>query len=373
MASPKQPEVVKQEVTQTNLPKYAEPYVTDVMQRAQGLVGQEYQPYSGQRVAGLTPEQQAVNQNILAQQTPGAITGAQQIAATAGLGALMTPGYTAGTFSSQNAGAGSASAGKAGYVDGINSQLTQQYMSPYIQNVIDAEKREALLNAKKTQLAGDLGAARQGTYGGTRQLLANMERERALGQLLGDIQTKGLQSAFDRAYAQFNTEQGLKQGVNLANLDANTRAQIANAQYATQVAIANQQANLEAQKLAEQSRQFGASQGLAGLQLAKESAQTLGNLGQVEANSGLAILNQQQQAAAQEQQVQQQILSQQYQDYLKQQALPWEELQMYSNITRGNTVAPGQTSTVYGQAPSTLSQVAGAGLGALSTAKLLGV
>ena len=45
----------------------------------------------------------------------------------------------------------------------------QQYMSPYIQNVVDVQKREAIRGAQQAQLAQDLGAARQGTYGGDRK------------------------------------------------------------------------------------------------------------------------------------------------------------------------------------------------------------
>jgi hypothetical protein len=59
--------------------------------------------------------------------------------------------------------------------------------------------REAIRDAQKTQLGANLGAARQGTYGGARQLLAQTERERALGQQLGNIQTRGLQSAYEAA------------------------------------------------------------------------------------------------------------------------------------------------------------------------------
>ena len=77
------------------------------------------------------------------------------------------------------------------------------------------------------------------------------------------------------------------------------------------------------------------------------------------------MLNQQAAAAKQQQDIDQAILSQQYNDFLKEQAYPMEMLQQYSNMVRGTT------STVYGQAPSALANVAGVGLGALSTAKLL--
>ena len=41
-------------VTQTNLPAYAEPYVTDIMERAQAQSYRPYTPYEGQRIAGFS-------------------------------------------------------------------------------------------------------------------------------------------------------------------------------------------------------------------------------------------------------------------------------------------------------------------------------
>ena len=40
-------QVQKQEVTTTNLPKYLEPYVTDIASRAQAESNREYTPYEG--------------------------------------------------------------------------------------------------------------------------------------------------------------------------------------------------------------------------------------------------------------------------------------------------------------------------------------
>lgn len=393
MGGSSQPQKVTQEVTQTNLPKYAEPYVMTGLQSAQGLIGPDpitgqnnlgkWTPYTqeymdglnqGQtlapRVAGLTGDQQGVVNNILSKTTPEGLIAGQQLAGTAGLGALMTSGYNPSAFTSQTAGAGTAGTRDAPILNGINSDIVQQYMSPYAQNVIDVEKREAIRDAQKKNLLNNLATARQGAYGGARNLLAQTERERALGYLLGDIQSKGLQSAYDKALGQFNTEQGLKNQTNIANMDAYTRAQIASAQNATQAAIANQEADLKAQQMAEQSKQFGATQGLKGLELAAQSAQTMGNIGQMQGTTDVALLKQQMDAAGLQQQIDQQALNQQYNDFLKAQALPWEQLQQYSNIVRGNTIAPGSTSTTYGQAPSALAQTVG-GLGTLATAAMM--
>ena len=81
----------------------------------------------------------------------------------------------------------------------LSPEQTQNYMSPYAQNVIDVNKAEALRDAQKGLVAGNLGAARQGTYGGARQLLAQTEQDRNLQTKLGQIQSMGLQNAFEAA------------------------------------------------------------------------------------------------------------------------------------------------------------------------------
>jgi hypothetical protein len=67
----------------------------------------------------------------------------------------------------------------------FTGETAQKYMSPYMQQVVEVQKQRAIEDAQKTQLAQNLGAARQGTYGGARQLLAATEREKALGEQLG--------------------------------------------------------------------------------------------------------------------------------------------------------------------------------------------
>ena len=75
----------------SNLPAYAQPYYTDLLNRAQANLSTPYQPYqdaSGnpiQRIAGFTPQQQQVQQNILNQQTPGQFGAASNLSAAAGL------------------------------------------------------------------------------------------------------------------------------------------------------------------------------------------------------------------------------------------------------------------------------------------------
>lgn len=358
---------------QTNLPSYAQPYFTGIMQKAQALSNTGYQPYGQERLAGFTPQQQQVQQNILNQQTPGQFGTASGLTTAAGLGSLAAGQYNPASFQAQQVNAQPLNYFQmSGPGSFTQPGATQQYISPYTQAALEPQMREAVTSAKRGQLAQDLGAARQGTYGGSRQLLASMERERNLGQQLGDIQARGMQTAYEQAQQQFNTEQNARQQAQQQNLQAALGVQSLGAQQGLAAQQANQQYGMQAQQLAEQSRQFGAQQGLAGLAQAGQMGQTLSNIGTAQSQSDLARLNQQQGTAAQQQALQQQYLDTAYQDFLRQQQFPYEQLSQLSGILHGVPMGQNVTTTTAAPAPSLASQIMGTGLGALGVAKALG-
>jgi len=411
-----------QQVTQTtsNIGAAQLPYYNTLMQSAQGLLGTQMPIYDRERVEGFTPQQKALQGQIAGLQTPTQFGNASTLSGAAGLGALQAANYTPGQFNApqvaaQTYNAPSMQAAQTNYNPNLQyfqmanpemfgNRQAQQYMSPFIQQALEPQMREAMFNAKRGQVAQDLGAARQGTYGGSRQLLAAMERERNLGQQLGDIYGRGMQSAFENAQSQFErdraaqmqagqtnlqaalgvqqlgTETGLRTA--LANLDAASQARVQNlaaqlqtqglnADQAMRAALANQQAGLETQRMGEQSRQFGAQQGLAGLAQANQAGQTLANIGQFQQNADLARLGLQQSTAAQEQALNQQMRDLDYQDFLREMDYPYTQLQRYGNLLSGVPQATSTTSTTNAPAPSLASQIMGTGLGALGMYKTL--
>jgi hypothetical protein len=337
-----------QTVTQTNLPAYAQPYFEDIMGRAQAASNQQYTPYTGQRIADLTPAQQGVDQNVLGMGQNYGFTSGQNLNATAGLQALQlgnyqpksfnaqtvaAPGgvanvnpYTAGgvqNVQSQNiAGAGNIDASKfavdpssAAQMQGAQSsynpnlqtfqmgpagtfgqQQVDQYTSPYFQNVVDVQKAAALRDAQKAQLTQNLGAARQGTYGGARQLLATTERERNLGDQMAQIQATGSQSAYENAQQQYERDRQAGLGVASQNLQAQLGVQQLGTQTGLQVAMSNlsnqQQAAVQNQAAQLQMQGMNAQQAL---QAALANQQTQQGTQQFNAQSGLqaALANQQ--------------------------------------------------------------------------------
>lgn len=361
-------EVQKQEVTQitSNLPTYAQPYFQQLMNRAEAESKRGYQPYPFERVAEFTPAQLEIQQQYAGLQAPGQFATGSGLAEAAGRGLLKAADYAPTQFRAQQVGLPQLQQYRMEGPGSFTGQGTaQQYMSPYMQSVVDIQKQEAMRDAKQQQLAEDLGAARQGTYGGSRQLLAALNRERNLGQQLAQIQAAGSQAAFQQAQGQFNTEEQARQAAARANLEAALGIQTLGTQTGMQGMLANQQAALEAQRLAEQSKQFGASNQINAFSQAAQAGQTLGNLGTMQQQADLSRLAAQTQAAAQQQALEQQRLDLDYSDFLNRKDYNWQQLGNLSNILRGVPIESNKTVTGYGQAPGLAQQIFGTGLTAL--------
>jgi hypothetical protein len=165
-----------------------------------------------------------------------------------------------------------------------------QYMSPYVQQVMDVQKQEALRDFGKGLTAQNLGAARQGTYGGARNILANTEAQRNLQTQLGGIQATGLQSAFQNAQQQFNTSQAQQQAANAQNLQAALGVQQLGTGQNLQAQLANQQAQQAAQQANLQSalgvQQLGSTQGLQAQQ-SNQAAQQAAQMANLQAALGV--------------------------------------------------------------------------------------
>jgi hypothetical protein len=299
----------------TDVPEVLRPYITGaggVLPTAQTLLAKDYATTYGDplkaaglagsgRVASLSPMQQQVGTQLGTMATPtqfGTGTGAAQL------------------------GVGSTALGLGALGSMLSPEQTAMYMSPYQQNVIDVNKAEALRDAQKGLMSGNLAAARQGTYGGARQLLSQTEQDRNLQTKLGNIQATGMQNAFDAAQ----------------------KAQIAQAAgYG----------------------QLGQTYGQLG--------QTYGALGTAQQASDIDRIKTQGAYGDLQRGVQQQQLDAQYQDLMSRLNYPLTSIETMSNLARG--VPLTQTATSGSQTtppPSFASQLAGMGLTGLSLYNMFG-
>ena len=346
------------------------PYYNTAMRGAQGLLTARTPIYDRDRLEGFTDQQRKLQGEVAGMQAPGQFGQATDFANQAGVAALNAGNYDPTQFNMQSVNAPDLNMYQMGQAQQFGDEQAQQYMSPYFQNVLDVQKQRAQEDAQRTQLMQNLGASRQGTYGGSRQLLAGLTRERDLGRQMGDIQATGQQAAYENAQQQFERDRAAGFNVNNANLNAALGVQTLGSGQSMQAAIANQQNDLEAQRLQEQSKQFGSSQGLAGAQAAGQMAQTLANIGQTQQNADAQRLGMQQSTAAQEQALNQQRRDLDYADFQKAANDPYTRLQQYMNILSGVPQNMSTTTTQSAPSPGIAQQLAGAGLGAYSTYKM---
>jgi len=296
------PQQVTSTVTQSNLPAYVQPYFEQVLQRGLFESARPYQPYSGQRLAQFSPEETYAQQNIMGLQRPEQVGMASDIAARVGYAGMpsgmdiagqfqpgavtptyqatqfqtgytpgqfqpgfqaqnfqnqyqagtITPGYQAGTFTPGYQAGTLGERFEAGSLAAPGA--IESYMSPYQQAVTDVQKREAVRASELQRPTMGAEAARAGALGGTRSALLEAERQRNLGQQLGDIQARGSQAAFEQARAGFEADRA-------ARLQ---QAQFGLGAFQAQEA-ARQQAgamNFQAQQAGEQARQRAAEMGM---------------------------------------------------------------------------------------------------------------
>jgi len=88
MCSSSQPQPTSQNVTQTSIPEYAQPYVERMLGKSEALTNAPYQAYQGERIAGFTPMQQQAQQNMANLQPAKQLGTATQLAGIGGLGSL---------------------------------------------------------------------------------------------------------------------------------------------------------------------------------------------------------------------------------------------------------------------------------------------
>ena len=146
-----------------DLPEWAKPYAKETLGKAAALTDisqNPYQVYSKDRIAGFDPMQEQA----------------------------MRTASSPEEFGKQ----------------------VQGYMSPYMQNVVDVQKREAMRSA------GILGAQQQaratgaGAFGGYREGIQRAEDNRNLMRQMGDIQAMGSQRAFEQGSEEARRAQGLQ-------------------------------------------------------------------------------------------------------------------------------------------------------------------
>ena len=162
----------------TKLPDFVTSNTQDIFAKAKTIGDTPYQAYTGNRVAEFTPDMLTAMERMRNQGVAGQTTEASGLASLAG---LRSSDY--GQF----------------------QQGVQQYMNPYMQNVVDVERRKAQEAADRQSAVLSGQAAKQGAFGGSGAALQQRGLARDTAQQLADIQALGLGKAYESAVGQYNT------------------------------------------------------------------------------------------------------------------------------------------------------------------------
>lgn len=289
--SPPPPPPSTQSISQqTEFPEELKPFIKDVLGKAQAIQekreSEGYIPFEGPQVASFTPEQEQ---------------------AFAGISGLVGQGQQYFDPATRLA-AASAIAPRQAEVE--------QFMSPYMQNVVDIQQREAKRQADVAAQQLGAQAVGAGAYGGSRQAILEAEQQRNLQQQLGDIQARGLAAAYEDAQRRIAEQRG--------------RELSASGQFMQLGQVAPQQQQRELTAL-----------------------EAVGAQRQAQSQRGLDIARQQ---------------------FQEEQTFPERTLQQYQSVIRGFPLAPTtyQTSQQTIPAPSFLQQAAGLGTTAIGLAGAFG-
>jgi hypothetical protein len=160
----------------SEFPEELKPYIRDVLSKSQAIQekreAEGYIPYEGPQIAEFTPEQEQ------------AFTGIQ---------GMVGKGQEYFDPSAQLA----ASSARA-----PTDQEISGYMSPYMQQVVDIQKREAERQGDVAQQQLATQAVGAGGFGGSRMAILEAEQNRNLQTQLGDIQARGTAAAYEDAQAR---------------------------------------------------------------------------------------------------------------------------------------------------------------------------
>jgi hypothetical protein len=352
------------EVSQSTsgLPDYAEPYFKDMMARSAYETSTPYVPYGGARLADFDPAQAAMQDRAIGMGSQGnsaAMNNSFQAAALGGRDRFANP-YQNVTNQSLNQTAGlrddmvnNYSAGNT-YGGDVRNNIAS-YMDPYMQQVVDIQKREAGRQADIRGAGIGLDAGSAGSLGGYREAIMQSENERNLRQQMDDIQAQGSSAAFGQAGNLFEADRQARMnafGMNQQNqqIAAGMDMDAANSRLGLEQARQGIASNLY--------RDYGNTD-------ARMQAQAglLSDLSQAEQDQEFARMGAADQAGAARQGLEQQSLNMGYQDFLNQKDWGRQQLADYQSMLYGLPVQPNQTQSNFSQQAGTLEKLIGSGIG----------
>jgi hypothetical protein len=178
------------ETTTATAPPSVQRAREELIARTSGFAAEPFQPYadaSGRaipRVAGFTPDQQR------------AFEATRGLATQAGGLSALTPELTQQGIDASRR-----------LATTLPETDLSGYMSPFTQAVLDPAIRDLEERAARERLRLGQQAGMRGSFGGSRQAIAESELERGTQREIGDLSARQRAAAYNQALEQFRTDQ----------------------------------------------------------------------------------------------------------------------------------------------------------------------
>ena len=241
-------------------PEEVMPFLLDVLKQGRELTGQEYTPYGGQRLADTSPDVMASDQmvrNVAQRGIPGLDTAmgmtmdsASKIGAVAGpgqgYGFSGYGGFRESEFSpsgdisetqfmppaefSQYGGFKASEFSPSGDIsetqfkpaaefnqfdfqgpEKFTGETVGQYMSPYMQQVADIQKQQAIENFQTQAGQRAASAVQSGAFGGSRQGVVEATAQKDLMSQMAEIDATSRQKAYEDAQGAFESDRAAQE------------------------------------------------------------------------------------------------------------------------------------------------------------------
>jgi hypothetical protein len=291
---------------QGTVSQYAQPYVSNMLNKSESLLNAPTPVYKGDLTAGYSDLQNQAWKGLSSLTVPTSLQNAgnnlNDISAKE-----MALKYDPNTITANQ----------------FDATQAAKYMNPYIQASLDPQLAALQRQQQINQQADMAKLAQAGAFGGSRQAILQGQNNENLLRQQNQLIGSGYNQAYQNATQQFNADSAR---------------------------------DLQAQQLNQAAKQFGATYGLQGLQAATQAQTAAANAGAQANQYGLANLQAMSTAGNQQQQLDQQALNAQYNEYLRQLKYPQEMLTLNSNII---SKLPITTNNTYSAAKSVAQQLAG--------------
>jgi hypothetical protein len=407
-------------------PEEVMPFLLDVLKQGRELTGQEYTPYGGQRLADTSPDVMASDQmvrNVAQRGIPGLDTAmgmtmdsASKIGGVTGGGQGYDFSKYGGFKESEFSPSGDISetqfkpAAEFSQFDfqgpeKFTGETVGQYMSPYMQQVADIQKQQAMENFQTQAGQRAANAVQSGAFGGSRQGVVEATAQKDLMSQMAEIDATSRQKAYEDAQGAFESDRAAQEQFQQNKYNEQYKREMAQAEEFARAGdqVAAERARVQAAQTAELARvQAGAAgeasrvqAGEAGEESRVQAAQADENMRQRQfmleglgmssdmASQIAALGGQSRSADIEAAQLMEAIgLRQQgdvqkgldlaYQDFINQRDYGKNQLADYVNIVYGNPLGGGDFGATTSPGPNPYAQALGGGISALGLSRAYG-